>query len=90
MHKLQNSNLALGKEGEWVREYKRVTFYFFKNQNQIWQNSMGRVQELILITTLRIFEIFCNLKEFNDTIIIHTIKTYQVLTLKPQKSIFIY
>lgn len=46
VHRLQNSKLALGKEGEWVREYKRGTFYFFKNQNQIWQNNMGRVQDL--------------------------------------------
>lgn len=43
MHKLQNSKLALEKEGEWAREYKRVTFYFFKNQKQIRQNNLGGV-----------------------------------------------
>jgi hypothetical protein len=27
--------------GDGLREeYKRVTFYFFKNQKQIWQNSL--------------------------------------------------
>lgn len=71
-------------------ENTRETFYFFK-KNQIWQNSMGRVQGFILITIFCIFEISCNLKEFNNNnqiTIIHTIKTCHVLTFKPQKCIY--
>jgi hypothetical protein len=38
-----HTKLALEKE-EWAREYKRVTFYFFKNQKQygkiVWEEYM--------------------------------------------------
>lgn len=58
MHRPHCSKLAPEKE-EWAREYKRVTFYFFKNQKQIWQNSMGRVQVAhCYFTIFCIFEFF--------------------------------
>ena len=45
-YQLQESGWASMREGgDGLREeYKRVTFYFFKNQKQIWQNSLWRVQ----------------------------------------------
>lgn len=52
---------------------------------------MGRVQGFILITIFCIFEVSCNLKEFNNNnqiTIIHTIKTCHVLTFKPQKCLY--
>lgn len=49
----------------WRRKKNRLE----KKKNQMWQNSMGRVQGFILITIFCIFEIFCNLQEFNKIII---------------------